>query len=178
MERVQREARAVPGVTGKRASAIKWGTWPCSSCTLTGFCFLVQWLLWAYAHISNYTFFLLSLYPVGSKIHYSNFFSVRSSQRCCPSVIFPLSLLRCKLNPYRQTTPWRCLFCPFFHQFLWTFCTDFLVNKDIHSPCSSFTIKMARFLPEDYVSSFIDFNISINETSLSTSAISCWRKSI
>lgn len=87
-------------------------------------CFLVQWLLWAHAHISTYAFFF-SLYPMASKIHYSNSFSARSSQQYCPSVIFPLSLLRSKLNPYTQTTPCRFLFCPFFNQISWTFCTEF-----------------------------------------------------
>lgn len=76
-----------------------------------------EWLLpafWSNDSFSEHT----PVFP----LMLSFFFSPVSS---CPSVIFPLSLLRCKLNPYTQTTPCRFLFCPFFNQIPWTFCTEF-----------------------------------------------------
>lgn len=127
------------------------GTRSCSSYTpwLVVAFFLVHWLLWEYAYISTNALFLFFLHPIASKIHYSNSFSVRSSQQWeLYFSYFPSVTVKMQTKPLHPDYTLEIAVLSLLSNSL-DFLYWVLINNDINSPYSYFTIKMTWFLSED-----------------------------
>lgn len=150
-ERVQREARAVPEVKGKRAPANYWGQGHAPPAPLIGGCFLFGPLtpLRICPYFTN-AFFLFFLHPIASKIHSSNSFSVRSSQQWeLYFSYFPSVTVKMQTKPLHPDYTLQIPVLSLLPSNSLAFLCWILVNNDINSPYSYFTIKMAWFLSED-----------------------------